>query len=84
MNSERIEKIAHYLFSENQKRAKFKWLKGDLAPTSLEEAYAVQTRLHSIWESEGVGSIGGWKIAIIFVSGVNNLAADSAEFISTG
>jgi 2-keto-4-pentenoate hydratase len=64
LNSERIEKIAQHLFAENRKRAKFEWLKDDLAPTSLEEAYAVQTRLHSIWESEGVGSIGGWKIAI--------------------
>ncbi|MEL0324422.1 MAG: hypothetical protein VXA00_08690, partial [Rhodospirillales bacterium] len=64
MNSERIEKIAQHLFAENRKRAKFEWLKDDLAPTSLEEAYAVQTRIHSIWESDGVGSIGGWKIAI--------------------
>ena len=64
MNKDRIELIARHLFEENQRRAQFAWLKDNLAPASLDEAYAAQTRLHEIWEEEGIGVIGGWKIAI--------------------
>jgi 2-keto-4-pentenoate hydratase len=59
-----IERIARHLFDANQARLPFEWLTGDLLPKDLTAAYAVQSALIDLWESEGVGRVAGWKIAL--------------------
>ena len=58
------DRIARYLFDSNQGRKPFEWLTGDLLPKNLTEAYAVQSALIDLWETEGVGNVAGWKIAL--------------------
>ncbi len=60
----RAERIAERLFRENVDRAPFRWLEGDDRPGDLDEAYAAQSALIRLWETRGVGNVGGWKIAL--------------------
>lgn len=64
MSDENALRIARHLHQENQARRPFQWLRGDLAPASMAEAYAAQSELHRLWAEAGVGRLAGWKIAV--------------------
>jgi len=60
----RAERIADHIFEAHRRRARFERLRGDLAPASLEEAYAVQDAVHRRFAAAGWGALGGHKIAL--------------------
>jgi len=62
--TDRVARVARRLFVENRDRKPFQWLSGEDMPADLDEAYAIQSALHGLWSKEGVGALGGWKIAI--------------------
>ena len=60
----KIGRIARHIHQAHRERARFERLQGDLAPASLEEAYAVQDEVHQVFEAAGWGALGGHKIAL--------------------
>jgi 2-keto-4-pentenoate hydratase len=60
----RAARIAAHIFDAHQRKERFQRLRGDLAPASLEEAYAVQDEVHRLFREAGWGEIGGHKIAL--------------------
>ena len=60
----RVDRIARYLLDAHAERRRFENLTGDLAPASIEEAYAVQRALDRLWEAGTRGPIAGYKIAL--------------------
>ncbi len=67
MNQDRAKttRIARRIFEANQARERFQPLRGEDAPTSLEEAYLIQDEVHRLFETEaGMGALGGHKIAL--------------------
>lgn len=64
MTTDRVARLARHFFDAHAARKRFRWLEGDLKPSSMEEAYAAQTALLELWREAGVGRIAGWKIAL--------------------
>ncbi len=64
MTADRIQKIAAHRYIENQEGRKYKPLPAELAPDSLDEAYAAMEQLRDLWVAGGRGPIGGYKIAL--------------------
>jgi 2-keto-4-pentenoate hydratase len=60
----KAERIARHIFEAHQRRARFERLRGDLAPGSLDEAYALQDAVHRHFMAAGWGPLGGQKIAL--------------------
>jgi 2-keto-4-pentenoate hydratase len=60
----KAERIARHIFEAHERRARFERLRGELAPASLEEAYAVQDAVHRQFFAAGWGELGGHKIAL--------------------
>ena len=54
---------ARHLFDAHRRRERFAPLPAELAPTTLEEAYAVQDRFVAL-RAEDLGAIAGYKIAL--------------------
>jgi len=59
-----IDRIANHLHQAHEERRQFANLTGDLAPGSLENAYAVQQALNGLWVAGTRGPIAGYKIAL--------------------
>jgi 2-keto-4-pentenoate hydratase len=59
-----IDRIANHLHQAHAERRQFENLTGDLAPGSLENAYAVQQALNGLWVAGTRGPIAGYKIAL--------------------
>lgn len=57
-------RIARTIVDAHDRRAPFRRLTGELAPASLDEAYAVQDEVHRLFEEAGRGPLGGHKIAL--------------------
>ena len=65
MNQERVASIARRIFEANRARERFRPLRGEDAPGSLEDAYLIQDEVHRLFETEaGMGALGGHKIAL--------------------
>jgi len=64
MDQAKVTRIARAIFEAHQRRQRFRRLRGDLAPTSFEEAYAVQDAVHELFRADGWGDLGGHKIAL--------------------
>jgi 2-keto-4-pentenoate hydratase len=60
----KVERIATQIFEAHARRARFERLRGELAPSSLDEAYAVQDAVHRKFTAAGWGELGGHKIAL--------------------
>jgi 2-keto-4-pentenoate hydratase len=60
----RVERVARHIFEAHRRKARFQRLRGDLAPASLDEAYAIQDRVHERFRDAGWGELGGHKIAL--------------------
>ena len=64
-DQDKITRIARQIFEANRARERFRPLRGEDAPASLEEAYLVQDEVHRLFETEaGMGPLGGHKIAL--------------------
>ncbi len=64
VDHERVARIASYLFEAHQSRRRFQRLRGDLAPASMAEAYAVQDEVHRLFREAGWGELAGHKVAL--------------------
>ena len=60
----RVARIARHIFEGHERRRRFERLRGELAPASLEEAYAVQDEVHQLFRAAGWGELAGHKIAL--------------------
>ncbi len=60
----RVGRIARHIVDGHTQRRRFERLRGELAPASFEEAYAVQDEVHRLFIEAGGGPLGGWKIAL--------------------
>ena len=61
---DRIDRIARHLHDAHAARRRFENLTGDLALTSIDEAYQVQQALDRLWEEGARGPVAGYKIAL--------------------
>jgi 2-keto-4-pentenoate hydratase len=57
-------RIAAHIFEAHRCKERFQRLRGELAPASLDEAYAVQDAVHRRFGAAGWGELGGHKIAL--------------------
>lgn len=65
MESDRHGRIARKIFDANRNRERFRPLREDDEPESLEAAYIIQDKVHRLLQTEGdMGPIGGHKIAL--------------------
>lgn len=65
MDREKVIRIARRIFEANRARERFRPLRGEDAPESLEAAYRIQDEVHRLFETEaGMGPPGGHKIAL--------------------
>src|SRR5690606_19267967 len=64
MDQARVARIARHIFEGHERRRRFERLRGELAPASLEEAYAVQDEVHRLFRAAGWGELAGHKIAL--------------------
>jgi 2-keto-4-pentenoate hydratase len=64
IDRDKVARVARHIHRAHLERARFERLRGDLAPASLEEAYAVQDEVHRLFEAAGSGPLGGHKIAL--------------------
>ena len=65
MDREKVIHIARRIFEANRARERFRPLRGEDAPESLEAAYRIQDEVHRLFETEaGMGPPGGHKIAL--------------------
>jgi 2-keto-4-pentenoate hydratase len=60
----RVARIAAYIFEGHERRRRFERLRGELAPASMAEAYAVQDEVHRLFRAAGWGELAGHKIAL--------------------
>jgi 2-keto-4-pentenoate hydratase len=60
----KAERIAAHIFEAHRRKERFQRLRGELAPASLDEAYAVQDEVHRLFRDAGWGELGGHKIAL--------------------
>lgn len=64
-DSDKIRRVARSIFASNIARQPFRPLRGDDAPTSLEEAYLIQDEVYRLFQEEtDIGPLGGYKIAL--------------------
>ncbi len=64
-DQEKTIRIARQIFEANRARERFRPLRGEDAPESLEEAYLIQDEVHRLFETgAGMGPLGGHKIAL--------------------
>jgi 2-keto-4-pentenoate hydratase len=59
-----ITRIARHIFEGHERRRRFERLRGELAPTSMAEAYEVQDEVHRLFREAGWGELAGHKIAL--------------------
>jgi 2-keto-4-pentenoate hydratase len=57
MNNARIDQAAAALVAARRDRIGLDWLPGDVAPSNVTEAYAVQDRFRALWDDR----VAGWK-----------------------
>jgi 2-keto-4-pentenoate hydratase len=58
-------RIARRIFAANRDRERFRPLRGEDAPESMDAAYRIQDEVHRLFEVEGgLGPLGGHKIAL--------------------
>jgi 2-keto-4-pentenoate hydratase len=57
-------RIAARIFEAHRRKERFQRLRGEHAPASLDEAYAVQDEVHRLFRAAGWGELGGHKIAL--------------------
>ena len=62
--TERIDAIARHLFDAHAAGEDFRNLEGDLAPSSMDDAYQVQMALVRLWTADGRDAVAGYKIAL--------------------
>ena len=60
----RVARIARHIFEGHEQRQRFERLRGELAPSSLAEAYEVQDEVHRLFREAGWGELAGHKIAL--------------------
>jgi 2-keto-4-pentenoate hydratase len=60
----RVTRIARHIVDAHARRLPFRRLAGDLAPASLDEAYAAQDEVHRLFKEKGWGDLAGHKIAL--------------------
>lgn len=63
MAAERIERAARYLLAQHQARAVFDALPEDIAPRTVEEAYAIQESFRQL-RAPQLGGVAGHKVAL--------------------
>jgi len=63
-DSAKVARVAAHIVEAHARRARFQRLRGELAPASLDEAYAIQDAVHRRFEEAGWGPLGGHKIAL--------------------
>jgi 2-keto-4-pentenoate hydratase len=64
MDQAKVQRIAAAIFAGHEQRQRFQRLRGELAPSSFEEAYAVQDEIHRLFRAAGWGDLAGHKIAL--------------------
>lgn len=63
MATDRFERAAHYLEAQHRARAAFDALPEDIAPRSVEEAYAIQESFRRL-RARSLGEVAGHKVAL--------------------